>query len=120
MQATITTDFWLALDRLVAACGLKIDRPRGSSHSRYPDLLYPLDYGYLEGTRSGDGDGIDVWLGSLPCQIVTAIVCTLDLEKRDAEVKLLLSCTPQEVRRILDIHNTGAQVAILIERPDVT
>lgn len=43
-------DFWLKLDQLVAASNLKIDRPKGTSHPRYPSFIYPLDYGYLEDT----------------------------------------------------------------------
>jgi len=109
--------FWAKLDELVAACTLRIDRPRGSPHPRYPDWVYPLDYGYLEGTRSADGGGIDVWVGSLAEKTVTALVCTVDMVKRDSEVKILLGCTPQEAQEILDFHNDGLQVGILVERP---
>ena len=49
--------FWQALDRLVAGREVVVDRPRGTSHPRYPEFAYPLDYGYLAGTRSGDGEG---------------------------------------------------------------
>jgi inorganic pyrophosphatase len=60
LAMTENNAFWLRLDELVAGCGLVIDRPKGSPHPRYPDFFYPLDYGYLDGTRSADGDGIDV------------------------------------------------------------
>lgn len=110
------SDFWNKLDQLAAVSDLKIDRPSGSPHPRYPSFVYPLDYGFLEDTRSGDGDGIDVWVGSLPGRTVTAIVCTVDLEKRDVEVKMLLGCTPEEVQEILATHNRGSQSAILVER----
>jgi inorganic pyrophosphatase len=109
--------FWQRLDELVASCELKIDRPKGSSHPRYSDFIYPMDYGYLEGTQSGDGGGIDVWVGSLSQRRVTGIVCTIDLQKQDSEMKILLGCAPQESREILAIHNDGSQSAILIERP---
>lgn len=109
--------FWPALDALIATCPLVVDRPRGSAHPRYPEIRYPLDYGYLAGTRGGDGDGLDVWRGSRPEQQVTAIVCTLDLNQRDAEIKVLVGCTPAEVQTILAFHNSGAQSGWLIERP---
>jgi inorganic pyrophosphatase len=109
--------FWATLDGLVAACTLRIDRPRGSSHPRYPDLVYPLDYGYLEDTLSVDGGGIDIWVGSLADKRVTAIVCTVDTVKRDAEMKILLGCTPQEAQVILGVHSSDAQAAVLVERP---
>ncbi len=55
--------FWRALETLAQSSALIIDRPKGSAHPRYPDMRYPLDYGYLAGTTSGDGAGIDVWDG---------------------------------------------------------
>ncbi|MEH2166364.1 MAG: hypothetical protein V7K41_06770 [Nostoc sp.] len=111
-----STDFWFKLDRLVAINNLKIDRPKGTSHPRYPSFVYPLDYGYLENTRSGDGANIDVWIGSLSSKKVTAVICSVDLEKRDTEIKILLGCTSGENQAILDIHNTGSQSAILLVR----
>ena len=111
--------FWHKLDQLVTEHELVIDRPKDSRHPRYPEMVYPLDYGYLAGTQAADGDGIDVWVGSLPEQKVTAVVCTVDMLKRDTEIKLLLGCTPQEMQTILDFHNDNSdwQSAIGIERP---
>jgi inorganic pyrophosphatase len=42
-----THDFWQALDSLISMSEIVIDRPRGTTHPRYPDFIYPLDYGYL-------------------------------------------------------------------------
>lgn len=109
--------FWSRLDQIVAVCGIKIDRPKGSTHPRYPSCVYPVDYGYLEGTQSGDGDGIDVWVGTLLEKRVTGIVCSVDMEKRDAEIKILWGCTPQETQDIIQTHNVGASSAIGLERP---
>ena len=109
--------FWRRLDWLVASCQLKIDRPKGTAHPRFSTFLYPFDYGYLEGTRSGDGDWIDVWVGTLPEKRVTGIVCTVEMEQHDAEIKILLGCTPQEATVILETHNVGTQSAILVKRP---
>jgi inorganic pyrophosphatase len=109
-------DFWQALDRLVAECGVTLDRPRGSAHPRYPDLVYPLDYGYLPGTQAADGGGIDVWVGSLPSRAVTGVICTLDALKRDAEIKVLLGCTPDEARQLQAFHSDGTQAALLVVR----
>jgi inorganic pyrophosphatase len=111
------SDFWLSLDQLVAEKPLIVDRPRGASHPRYPSLTYPLDYGYLQGTRAADGDGIDVWIGTLPERRVTGVLCTVDLEKGDAELKLLCGCTAQETADVLATHNVGMQSAILVRRP---
>ena len=111
-------DFWLALDRLVGECRLVVDRPKGSAHPRYPTVRYPLDYGYLAGTRSGDGEGIDVWVGSQSGRRVSGVICAVDGLQRDAEVKILLGCTPHEARIALAVHNSGQQRGILVERDD--
>jgi inorganic pyrophosphatase len=104
------------LDKLVATCEVMIDRPAGTAHPRYPDFVYPLDYGYLVGTSSSDGDGIDVWVGSLRARGVTGALCTVDLDKRDSEVKILLGCTFEEARQVLGVHNTGSQAGLLLMR----
>lgn len=39
-----------------------VDRPLGSAHPRYPDLVYPVNAGELPGTVSGDGLPIDAYL----------------------------------------------------------
>lgn len=56
--------FWNALDDLIANSEIIIDRPKGTTHPKYPDFIYRVDYGYLKDTSSMDGAGIDVWVGS--------------------------------------------------------
>ncbi len=107
--------FWQKLDELVASSRIEIDRPKGSPHPGFP-IVYPFDYGYIEGSRSGDSDGIDVWIGNFLARRVTAIICTADLTKRDAELKLLLGCSREQAQTILAFHNSGAQAALLVER----
>ena len=52
-----------------------------------------------------DGEGLDVWLGSDPTRRITAILCTVDLIKRDSEIKLLIGCTEEEKNIVLRFHN---------------
>jgi inorganic pyrophosphatase len=96
---------------LLQSAELVIDRPRGSSHPRYPSLVYPLDYGYLKGTSGGDGNELDVWRGTSTEAKLDAIVCTVDLLKRDVEVKLLVGCTEEEKITICDFHNDSEYMA---------
>jgi len=107
-------DFWSRLASLVSGGSVVVDRPKGSAHPDIPELIYPFDYGYLTGLRSGDGDGVDVWIGSLRRRVITGVICTVDMGKRDTEVKILLGCTRAEQRRILSLHNQGNQRAVLI------
>ena len=98
-------DFWQALDQLAARHALVIDRPAGSAHPRYIDFIYPLDYGYLQGTSSSDGSGIDVWRGSNSDAKINAIITIVDLVKRDSEIKILMGCTESEIKLVNQVHN---------------
>jgi len=109
--------FWSLADALIARHPVVLDRPQGSTHPSFPDFLYPLDYGYLAGTTSMDGAGIDVWCGSIPEHPVTGVIVTIDLQKGDAEIKLLLGCTAEEAEVALATHQSGAQAGLVILRP---
>jgi inorganic pyrophosphatase len=108
--------FWRELIQLATANPIVIDRPKGQRHPRYPELIYPLDYGYLEGTSASDGGGIDVWLGSLGNKELTGILCTFDTLKRDAEIKLLLGCTSTDIETILKCYESDLR-ALYIPNP---
>ena len=117
MQKALNTGFWQALDRLVTESEITIDRPKGSAHPRYPDFIYPLDYGYLKGTASMDGGGIDVWRGSDLAERLDAVMCVVDLMKRDSEIKLLIGCTEEETEKVYAVHNeTDFMRGVLIRR----
>ena len=108
--------FWLRLDELIKSSEIVIDRPKGTRHPRYPDLIFPLDYGYLKGTIGGDGDGIDVWQGTADHRQLNAIACTVDMKKRDAEIKLIIGCTDEEIAIIENCYNNLFMSAIIIRR----
>ena len=108
--------FWTHMETLISSSELVIDRPKGFFRPHAPTIVYPLDYGYLQGTSSSDGEGIDVWRGSLPEGNLDAVVCTVDVQKRDAEIKLLLGCTTTEKHTICNFHQSVFTAAILIER----
>ena len=110
------SDFWKALDQLVKNSEIVIDRPKGTAHPKYPNFIYQVDYGYLKDTYSMDGAGIDVWVGSGE-KNVDAIICIVDLMKRDSEIKILIGCTEEEKAIIYEMHNeTQFMTGILILR----
>lgn len=108
--------FWRALDELVKSKKIIIDRPAGSAHPRWSDLIYPFDYGYLDKTQAMDGGGIDVWIGGQGSSTVTGVVSTVDLFKNDAEVKILIGCTHEEMVAIEAFHNGQSQSGLLVVR----
>lgn len=111
------TRFWHEITGLIAVNAITIDRPKGSPHPCYPEVIYPLDYGYLDNTTAADGDGIDVWLGSLRTQTLTGILCTFDTLKRDMEIKILIGCTSEDVQTIKHFH--GEMYTLYIPNPSI-
>lgn len=39
-----------------------VDRPLGSTHPKHADIVYPVNYGYIENTKSGDGEELDAYI----------------------------------------------------------
>ena len=39
-----------------------VDRPMGSAHPKHDDLIYPVNYGYVEGIIAGDGEEQDTYI----------------------------------------------------------
>ena len=110
------SEFWNALDKLVTNSEIVIDRPKGTSHPKYPNFIYRVDYGYLKDTSSMDGAGIDVWVGSGEKK-VDAIMCIVDLVKKDSEIKILIGCTEEEKAIVYETHNeTQFMKGVLILR----
>lgn len=117
MDLNMNTAFWAALDQIVNESKIIIDRPKGSAHPKFPTFIYKVDYGYLESTCSMDGGGIDVWVGTDERKQVDAIICIIDLMKRDSEIKILIGCTEDEKEIIYQTHNeTEGMKGILIRR----
>ena len=109
-------EFWNALDKLVNDSEIVIDRPKGTVHPNSPDFVYKADYGYLKNTSSMDGGGIDVWVGSGEKRI-DAIMCIVDLIKKDSEIKILIGCTEEEKAIVYKTHNeTPFMKGVMIRR----
>ncbi len=106
----------MALNNLIASSALVIDRPAGTRHPRYPNLVYEVDYGYLKGTSSMDGGGIDVWRGTNAGAGLVAVVVTADMVKRDSEIKLLIDVTEDEIAYVDAFHNNSDKMKGLLIR----
>lgn len=117
MRKNINSQFWKALEELVNSSEIVIDRPKGTAHPKYPDFIYKLDYGCLKDTASMDGAGIDVWVGTDERKQIDAVMCIVDLLKRDSEIKILIGCTEQEKEIVHQTHNESeCMKGILIRR----
>lgn len=109
-------EFWLELDKIIQTSNIIIDRPKGSAHPRFPQIIYPLDYGYLDNTNSMDGSGIDIWVGTAETKTADSLLCTIDNFKRDSEIKILYGCLDSEKDIIYQFLNIKYMRALMINR----
>ena len=42
------------------AVTVTVDRPIGTHHPKHREIVYPINYGYVEGLLGGDGEEQDV------------------------------------------------------------
>lgn len=86
MDPDLRLDDWL--DRTIDVI---IDRPLGSSHPSDREMVYPLNSGYVPGTRAPDGSELDVYvLGpNTPVARVAARVIAVIRRRDDVEDKLV-------------------------------
>ena len=109
--------FWEYLDKMVHENEIIIDRPKGSKHPKYNDMVYAVDYGYIKNTQSMDNGGIDIFVGSEQNKKIDALFCTIDLKKNDSEIKILMGCTKNEKIEIYNfLNNAEFMKAILVNR----
>ena len=110
-------EFWIAIDTLINTHKIIIDRPKGSTHPKFKNIVYNVDYGYLENTKSMDNNGIDIFVGSKKDKIADCIICTVDLLKNDSEIKILFGCAEEEKQIVYQtLNSTSIMKGIMIKR----
>lgn len=70
-----------------------IDRPLGSHHPEYHEMIYPVNYGYIEGMVAGDNENQDAYfLGETePLETFSGKVIAIIKRLDDIEDKLVVS-----------------------------
>ena len=97
---------FLARSFLGETIDIVIDRPLGSVHPKYENIVYSVNYGYVPNVFSNDGEELDVYLLGVDVPVATcqaniiAIIYRLD----DIEDKLVaapegIAFTKEEIKR---------------------
>lgn len=111
--------FWQKLDTLFLSSGFSIARKKGDIHPNFANLIYPVDYGHVDDTKSISGEGVSLYAGSLNRNKITAVIVAADILAKELDVKLLVGCTDEEVEEVLRFLNqTDYQKTVLIRRGD--
>lgn len=84
-----------------------VDRPKGSCHPEWPELRYPINYGFVENTMALDGEEIDAYILGVdePINEFTGKVVAIIHRMDDVEEKLVvaphdMSFTRDEIEEI--------------------
>ena len=109
------TKFFKNLEKLITENGILIERKAGTSHPNFPDFLYTVDYGHINGTRSRDGNEIDIFVGTCNNGVFGVLV-TLDMYKKDSEIKVLFNCNDDEISKTLLMMNHYPMSCILVRK----
>lgn len=90
---------------------VKIDRPLGSKHPKFPDLIYGLNYGYLPGEISEyDGEEIDVYIMGVDKKLVNytgKVIAVIKRKSGDKEFKLVVAkkdYSVDEIKKAVDFQ----------------
>ncbi|MCI5871508.1 inorganic pyrophosphatase [Streptococcus sp.] len=70
-----------------------IDRPIGSRHPQFKDMIYPIHYGYIKGIMGGDGQEQDAYLMGVrvPVSQYTGQVVAIIHRRDDVETKWVVA-----------------------------
>ena len=101
---------------------IKIDRPMGSKHPKH-GFIYPVNYGYVPNTISGDGEELDAYvLGAYePLETFTGKCIAIIHRTNDNDDKLVIvpeskTFTNEEIKVLTDFQEQYFKSTIL--RPD--
>ena len=86
-----------------------VDRPLGSHHPNYEDLIYPINYGYIEGIIAPDGEEQDAYILGIdkPVERFTGKIIAIVHRINDVEDKWVVA--PENV------HYTKEEIIKQIE-----
>jgi len=95
------------LNKIITA---KIDRPLGSKHPKY-NFIYPINYGYIPNTLSGDGEELDCYILGVfePIETFTGKCIAIIHRINDNDDKLILvpenkNFTDNEIRILTEFQ----------------
>ena len=88
---------WTRWEHLIEVRGVEIDRAAGTAHPDFPEIIYPLDYGFVPGTCArADDEPVDCFCGSCEALGLVGLIATCDHRREQRELNLLYGTTPAE------------------------
>ena len=107
------------IDFLNKTLEIKIDRPMGSKHPKH-GFIYPLNYGYVPNTVSGDGEELDAYVLGIyePLETFTGKCIAIIHRTNDNDDKLIIvpdnkTFTNKEIKVLTDFQEQYFKSTIL-------
>ncbi|RDY28201.1 inorganic pyrophosphatase [Romboutsia weinsteinii] len=98
---------------------VKMDRPLGSKHPKH-NFIYPLNYGFIPNTTSGDGEEIDAYvigefepLETYEGYVVAIIKRTNDIEDKLVVCKELNKYNKEQIKVLVEFQERFFESTIL-------
>ena len=83
-----------------------IDRPLGSYHPKYTDMIYPINYGFVEGIIAPDGEeqdayvlGIDYPIEKFTGKVIAIVHRTNDVEDKWVVASANMTFSKEEIEK---------------------
>lgn len=100
---------------------VKVDRPLGSTHPNYPELIYPVNYGYVEGIIAPDGEeqgayiiGIDKAIDEFVGEVVAIIQRKEDVEEKWVVASKGSQFTAKQIKEAVNFQEKYFQTKIIM------
>ena len=98
-----------------------VDRPLGSCHPKHPDIIYPVNYGYIEGIFAPDGEeqdayilGIDVPVDAFTGRVIAIIHRRDDIEDKWVVAPEGMVFTKEEIKRLTHFQEQYFDTEIIL------
>ena len=98
-----------------------IDRPLGSAHPKYPDLVYPVNYGFVKDVMAADGEeqdayvlGVDVPVAEFTGKVVAVIHRLNDVEDKWVVAPEGCSFTKEEIMAQVNFQERYFKTEIIL------
>ena len=98
-----------------------VDRPLGSRHPEHCDIIYPVNYGYIEGVSAPDGEwqdayilGVDRPVASFTGKVAAVIRRLDDIEDKWVVCPDGMTLTREEIAAAVDFQERFFKTEIII------
>ena len=98
-----------------------VDRPLGTRHPTHPDILYPVNYGYIRGIMAPDGEeqdayilGIEVPVAEFTGEVIAIVHRLDDVEDKWVVVPVGTTFFREEIQKQLAFQEQYFHSEILI------